>query len=290
MSPDCDAPGADDDASGRRCRSRRPSRSPGARTAPRSCSPPFSGEEQGLLGGKRLLDWARGQGFAVGGMLNNDIVGASTAPRTFGHARLDTARRSRRRAGARACGSTMLVGSVRPVFRRTASGAGAITFRRTRRRAFRPSASASRRRTVLGTSTRRPGSKNGRRVRRLPGSSWISNSLSSRARINAVRRSTGRQGNAPVPSQPRRLRKRRRRARGDGDFRGAGRSGARRLRASPRATRPEAKALEAPRGRPRARELSTDSGHHRRRCPFAVRSVGEERDPLDRGGRQACDQ
>jgi len=39
-----------------------------------------SGEEQGLLGGKRLLDWLREHGYAIGGMLDNDIVGADFAP------------------------------------------------------------------------------------------------------------------------------------------------------------------------------------------------------------------
>ncbi len=35
-----------------------------------------SGEEQGLLGGARMLEWVRQQGYKVGGMLDNDIVGA----------------------------------------------------------------------------------------------------------------------------------------------------------------------------------------------------------------------
>jgi len=40
-----------------------------------------SGEEQGLLGGSRLLEWARQQGYTVGGMLDDDIVGAGHVAR-----------------------------------------------------------------------------------------------------------------------------------------------------------------------------------------------------------------
>src|SRR5262249_49909829 len=39
-----------------------------------------SGEEQGLLGATHMLDWAKEQGYTVGGMLDDDIVGADTAP------------------------------------------------------------------------------------------------------------------------------------------------------------------------------------------------------------------
>src|SRR4029434_7521259 len=39
-----------------------------------------SGEEQGLLGATHLLEWAKQQGYTVGGMLDDDIVGADTAP------------------------------------------------------------------------------------------------------------------------------------------------------------------------------------------------------------------
>ena len=88
MSPECDAPGADDDASGTTVSlasalsiARRPHRATVIFAA-------VSGEEQGLLGGKRLLEWTRAQGYAVGGMLNNDIVGATNGstdrrPRVF---------------------------------------------------------------------------------------------------------------------------------------------------------------------------------------------------------------
>ncbi len=39
-----------------------------------------SGEEQGLLGGTRLLEWTKQNGYTVGGMLDDDIVGADFAP------------------------------------------------------------------------------------------------------------------------------------------------------------------------------------------------------------------
>jgi hypothetical protein len=82
-----------------------------------------SGEEQGLLGGKRLLEWARGQGYAVGGMLNNDIVGASNGaadlrPRVFCDTEAFTP--------ARELGLWIeeFVGGVRPVFRKDRFGRG----------------------------------------------------------------------------------------------------------------------------------------------------------------------
>jgi hypothetical protein len=39
-----------------------------------------SGEEQGLLGSTHLLNWLKQQGYTVGGMLDDDIVGADPAP------------------------------------------------------------------------------------------------------------------------------------------------------------------------------------------------------------------
>jgi hypothetical protein len=86
MDPQIDAPGADDDASGvavsLEC----------ARllTRPSPSGPPqyratilfaaVSGEEQGLLGSQHMLAWLKDQGYAVGGMLDDDIVGADPAP------------------------------------------------------------------------------------------------------------------------------------------------------------------------------------------------------------------
>lgn len=40
----------------------------------------LSGEEQGLLGSYRMLDWVKEQGYTVGAMMDNDIVGADSAP------------------------------------------------------------------------------------------------------------------------------------------------------------------------------------------------------------------
>ena len=83
MDPQVDAPGADDDASGvavsLEC----------ARLLTRSGAPQYratilfaavSGEEQGLLGSEHMLAWLKDEGYTVGGMLDNDIVGADPAP------------------------------------------------------------------------------------------------------------------------------------------------------------------------------------------------------------------
>jgi Peptidase family M28 len=80
MDPKSDAPGADDDGSGTavsiEC----------ARLLARGhyratlVFATVSGEEQGLLGGTRLLHYLEQQGYTVGGMLDNDIVGADFAP------------------------------------------------------------------------------------------------------------------------------------------------------------------------------------------------------------------
>ncbi len=123
LDPECDAPGADDDASGTTVSleaavliARRPHRATLIFAS-------VSGEEQGLLGGKRLLEWTRGQGYAVGGMLNNDIVGATNEspdrrPRLFA----DTDAFS----PARELGLWIdeFVGGVRPIFRKDRFGRG----------------------------------------------------------------------------------------------------------------------------------------------------------------------
>jgi Peptidase family M28 len=77
MDPATDAPGADDDASGTAV----------SILAARALAPKSSratlvfaavaGEEQGLLGAKRLLEWLTKQGYTVGGMITCDIVGAT---------------------------------------------------------------------------------------------------------------------------------------------------------------------------------------------------------------------
>lgn len=79
MDPEADAPGADDDASGTavsiecaRLLSKGTYRATLLFAA-------VSGEEQGLLGGKRLLESLKEKGYTIGGFLNNDIVGADFA-------------------------------------------------------------------------------------------------------------------------------------------------------------------------------------------------------------------
>ena len=86
MDPEADAPGADDDASGvsvsiesARLLSRAAATGKDTYRATLLFAA-ISGEEQGLFGGYRLLEWAKQQGYTVGGMLDNDIVGADLAP------------------------------------------------------------------------------------------------------------------------------------------------------------------------------------------------------------------
>jgi hypothetical protein len=84
MDPNLDAPGADDDASGvavsvecARLLSRIPKGVANYRATLLFAA--IAGEEQGLLGAERMLSWAKQQGYTVGGMLDNDIVGADSA-------------------------------------------------------------------------------------------------------------------------------------------------------------------------------------------------------------------
>ena len=85
MDPEADAPGADDDASGTavslesaRLLSKAAAAGHGGRAT--VLFGVLSGEEQGLLGATHLLEWVKQQGYTVGGMMDNDIVGADTAP------------------------------------------------------------------------------------------------------------------------------------------------------------------------------------------------------------------
>src|SRR6202521_1233662 len=85
MDPEADAPGADDDASGvavsvegARLLSKAEANGRGTYRATILFAA-VSGEEQGLLGSTHLLDWAKQQGYTVGGMLDNDIVGSDPA-------------------------------------------------------------------------------------------------------------------------------------------------------------------------------------------------------------------
>src|SRR5882672_2491693 len=86
MDPKLDAPGADDDASGvavsvecARLLSKAGANRRGSYRATILFAA-VSGEEQGLLGATRLLEWTKQQGYTVGGMLDDDIVGADPAP------------------------------------------------------------------------------------------------------------------------------------------------------------------------------------------------------------------
>jgi hypothetical protein len=84
LDPSLDAPGADDDASGAmvsvEC-ARLLSRAGAGAHGPYRATILFatiSGEEQGLLGSARMLEWVKQQGYTVGGMLDNDIVGSDS--------------------------------------------------------------------------------------------------------------------------------------------------------------------------------------------------------------------
>jgi hypothetical protein len=82
MDPSLDAPGADDDSSGVAVSmesARLLSKTAADTTNPFRATLLFaaiSGEEQGLLGSARMLEWVKQQGYTVGGMLDNDIVGS----------------------------------------------------------------------------------------------------------------------------------------------------------------------------------------------------------------------
>jgi len=86
MNPQLDALGADDDASGTavsvECARLLSKMAASGRTSFRATLmfAAVSGEEQGLLGSTHLLEWLKQQGYTVGGMLDDDIVGADRAP------------------------------------------------------------------------------------------------------------------------------------------------------------------------------------------------------------------
>jgi hypothetical protein len=86
MDSNSDAPGADDDASGvavslesARLLSMAGANGKGGYRAT-LLFVAVSGEEQGLLGSTHLVDWVKAQGYTVGGMLDNDIVGDDLSP------------------------------------------------------------------------------------------------------------------------------------------------------------------------------------------------------------------
>jgi hypothetical protein len=85
MNTEADAPGADDDASGvsvsvESARLLSKAASGASTNRATLLFAAISGEEQGLLGGYRLLDWAKQQGYTISGMLDDDIVGDDPAP------------------------------------------------------------------------------------------------------------------------------------------------------------------------------------------------------------------
>jgi hypothetical protein len=86
MDPNVDAPGADDDGSGvavsvESARLLSGSAAHGASGYRATLVfAVVSGEEQGLLGSTHFLDWVAQQGYTVGGMLDDDIVGADSTP------------------------------------------------------------------------------------------------------------------------------------------------------------------------------------------------------------------
>lgn len=86
MDPQIDAPGADDDASGVAVSTEcarlltRAGRAGSAKYRATMVFAVVSGEEQNLLGSEHMRVWLQGHGYTVGGMLDDDIVGADIAP------------------------------------------------------------------------------------------------------------------------------------------------------------------------------------------------------------------
>lgn len=80
MDPESDAPGADDDASGTAVAIEAARLLGQGAYRATLLFAALSGEELGLLGSKRLLEYLKENGYTVGGFLNNDIVGADFAP------------------------------------------------------------------------------------------------------------------------------------------------------------------------------------------------------------------
>jgi hypothetical protein len=130
MDPKTDAPGADDDASGVTV----------SILAAAGLSPEphrfratlifaaVSGEEQGLLGSRRMKEWLTGQGYSVGGMITDDIVGATNGsadrrPRIFSEGGPDGVE-SPGREMARLAEEILGRDRVRLIFRRDRFGRG----------------------------------------------------------------------------------------------------------------------------------------------------------------------
>ncbi len=136
MDPQAEAPGADDDASGvavsvqcARLLSKAGAKGGGSYRATILFAA-VSGEEQGLLGSTHLLEWAKQQGYTIGGMLDDDIVGADSAAgaphrvRLFsGNGEIDDADSSSREL-ARAIEEMDGRGAIRMIFRVDRYGRG----------------------------------------------------------------------------------------------------------------------------------------------------------------------
>jgi hypothetical protein len=130
MDPKADAPGADDDASGVTV-----SILAAAGLAPEPhrfratlIFAAVSGEEQGLLGSKRMKEWLAAQGYQVGGMITDDIVGATNGsadrrPRIFSEGGPDGVE-SPGREMARLAEEIVGRDRVRLIFRRDRFGRG----------------------------------------------------------------------------------------------------------------------------------------------------------------------
>jgi len=135
MDPDADAPGADDDGSGTvvsvECaRLLSKAAAKGATLRATILFATVSAEEQGLLGSTHLVDWIKEQGYTVGGMLDDDIVGADSAPggphrvRVFsGNGEIDDAD-SPARELARSIEEIDGRGAIRMIFRQDRYGRG----------------------------------------------------------------------------------------------------------------------------------------------------------------------
>ena len=80
MNPALDAPGADDDASGVAVSVECARLLAQKRFRATLIFAVVSGEEQGLFGSTHMVQWVKDRGYTVGGMLDNDIVGADLAP------------------------------------------------------------------------------------------------------------------------------------------------------------------------------------------------------------------
>lgn len=86
MDPQIDAPGADDDASGVAVSTEcarlltRAGRAAAGKYRATLIFAVVSGEEQNLLGSSHMREWLQDHGYTVGGMLDDDIVGADIAP------------------------------------------------------------------------------------------------------------------------------------------------------------------------------------------------------------------